>query len=77
VAKVNLDTAAQYAFTRAIAGHALDHWQGVLKVDEGLADKHSFDPRTSGGAAAEAAMASRVREACHQFGSAGRALGIG
>ena len=71
VAKVNLDTNAQYAFTRAIAGHALDHWQGVLKVDGGLADKHRFDPRTWG-AAAEAAMASRVRE----FGFAGRALAI-
>ena len=71
VAKVNLDTDAGYAFTRAIADHVLDRWQGVLTVHGGLADKHRFDPRTWG-AAAEAAMASRVRE----FGFAGRALAI-
>jgi fructose-bisphosphate aldolase, class II len=75
VVKVNLDTDAQYAFTRAVAAHVLDHWQGVLKVDGGVGDKHSFDPR-SWGAEAEAAMAARVSEACHQFGSAGRALAI-
>jgi fructose-bisphosphate aldolase class II len=73
VVKVNIDTDVQYAFTRAIAGHVLDHWQGVLKVDGGLGDKHSFDPRTWGGAG-EAAMAARVREACEQFGSVGRTL---
>ena len=39
VVKVNLDTDAQYAFTRAIAGHLLNHWHGVLKIDGGLADK--------------------------------------
>ncbi len=75
VVKVNLDTDAQYAFTHAVAGHVLDHWQGVIKVDGGVGDKHSFDPRTWG-AEAEAAMASPVCEACHQFGSAGRRLAI-
>lgn len=70
---VNLDTDAQYAFTRAVAGHFLDHWQGVLKVDGGVRDKHSSDPRTWG-AEAEAAMATWVCEACRQFGSAGRGL---
>jgi hypothetical protein len=48
-AKVNLDTDAQYALTRATAGHValtrataghvLDHRRGVLKVDWGLAGK--------------------------------------
>jgi fructose-bisphosphate aldolase class II len=33
--KANVDTDNEYAFTRAIAGHVLDHWQGVLKVDGG------------------------------------------
>jgi fructose-bisphosphate aldolase, class II len=75
VVKVNLDTDAQYAFTRAVAGHVLDHWQGVLKVDGGLGEKHSFDPRTWGAEAASA-MAARVCEACQQFGSAGRALAM-
>ena len=49
--------------------------RAVLRVDRGLADKHSVDPLTWG-AVAEAAMAARVRDACHEFGSAGRALAI-
>jgi fructose-bisphosphate aldolase class II len=71
--KVNVDTDNQYAFTRALAGHVLDHWQGVLKVDGGIGDKRSFDPR-AWGRAGEAAMAERVRQACEQLGSAGRSL---
>ena len=71
--KVNVDTDNQYAFTRGLAGHVLDHWQGVLKVDGGIGDKRSFDPR-AWGRAGEAAMAERVRQACEQLGSAGRSL---
>ena len=73
VVKVNVDTDNQYAFTRALAGHVLDHWQGVLKIDGGIGDKRSFDPR-AWGRAGEAAMAERVRQACEQLGSAGRSL---
>jgi fructose-bisphosphate aldolase class II len=73
VVKVNVDTDNQYAFTRAVAGHVLDHWDGVLRIDGGLGDKHSFDPR-AWGRAGEAAMAERVRQACEQVGSAGRSL---
>jgi fructose-bisphosphate aldolase class II len=71
--KVNVDTDNQYAFTRAVAGHVFDHWDGVLRVDGGMGDKHSFDPR-AWGRAGEAAMAERVRQACEQLGSAGRTL---
>ena len=74
VVKVNVDTDNQYAFTRGVAGHVLDHWQGVLKVDGGIGDKRSFDPR-AWGSAGEATMAERVRQACEQLGSAGRSLG--
>jgi fructose-bisphosphate aldolase, class II len=74
VVKVNLDSDAQYAFTRAIAEHVLDHWRGVLALD-GVGDKQAFDPR-SWGRAAETAMAGRVRQACEQLGSAGRSLGV-
>jgi fructose-bisphosphate aldolase class II len=73
VVKVNIDTDGQYAFTRALAGHVLDHWHGVLRVDGGLGDKDSYDPR-AWGRAGEAAMAARVRRACEQLGSAGRTL---
>jgi fructose-bisphosphate aldolase class II len=61
VVKVNLDTDAQYAFTRAIADHVVG----------GVEDKAAFDPR-AWGAKAEAAMAARVAAACEQLGSAGR-----
>ena len=74
VVKVNVDTDNQYAFTRGVAGHVLDHWQGVLKVDGGIGDKRSFDPR-AWGSAGETAMAERVQQACEQLGSAGRSLG--
>jgi fructose-bisphosphate aldolase, class II len=73
VVKMNVDTDMQYAFTRAVAGHVLDHWQGVLRVDGGLGDKNAFDPR-SWGRTAEAAMAKRVAQACADVGSAGRSL---
>jgi fructose-bisphosphate aldolase, class II len=73
VVKVNLDTDAQYTFTRGVAGHVLDHWAGVLRVDGGLGDKHAYDPR-AWGRKAEAAMAARVAEAADQLGAAGRSL---
>jgi fructose-bisphosphate aldolase, class II len=73
VVKVNLDTDAQYAFTRAVAGHVLDHWGGVLRVDGGLGDKRAYDPR-AWGHRAEEAMAGRVAEAAEQLGAAGRSL---
>jgi fructose-bisphosphate aldolase class II len=73
VVKVNLDTDAQYAFTRAVAGHVLDHWDGVLRVDGGLGDKRAYDPR-AWGRRGEAAMAARVAEAAKQLGAAGRSL---
>jgi fructose-bisphosphate aldolase, class II len=39
VVKVNVETDNQYAFTRAIAGHVLDHWRGCSRstVDGGQA----------------------------------------
>jgi fructose-bisphosphate aldolase class II len=73
VVKVNLDTDAQYAFSRAVAGHVLDHWDGMLRVDGGLGDKRAYDPR-AWGRAAEAAMAARVAQAAEQLGAAGRSL---
>ena len=73
VVKVNLDSEAQYAFTRAAAGHMFSHYDGVLAVDGGLGDKRAYDPRAWGGAA-EAGMAARVAQACEVLGSAGRSV---
>jgi fructose-bisphosphate aldolase, class II len=73
VVKVNLDTEAQYAFTRAAAGHMIANREGVLADEPALGDKRAYDPR-AWGAKAESAMAKRVAQACEQLGSAGRSI---
>ena len=73
VVKVNLDSEAQYAFTRAAAGHMFAHYAGVLAVDGGVGDKRAYDPR-AWGAEAERGMAARVAQACEVLGSAGRSI---
>jgi fructose-bisphosphate aldolase class II len=70
VVKVNLDSEAQYVFTRAAAEHMIDHRDGVLAPEPARGDKHAYDPR-AWGAKAEAAMAARVAQACEELGSAG------
>ena len=73
VIKMNIDTDAQYAFTRPVAGHMLSHYDGVLKVDGEVGTKKLYDPR-AWGRAAEAGMAARVVEAAQQLGSAGKKI---
>ena len=73
VVKINMDSDAQYALTRAIADHVLVNYSGVLKVDGGIGDKKAYDPRVWG-KRAESSMAARVTEACELFGSAGKSL---
>jgi fructose-bisphosphate aldolase, class II len=73
VVKVNIDTDAQYAFTRAIADHILTHYDGVLRIDGDAGRKADYDPRTWG-RTAEAALARRITEASELFGAAGRSL---
>jgi fructose-bisphosphate aldolase class II len=73
VVKINIDSDAQYALTRAMADHVLVNYSGVLKVDGGVGDKKAYDPR-AWGKRAETAMAARVAEACELFGSARKSL---
>jgi fructose-bisphosphate aldolase class II len=73
VVKMNVDTDMQYAFTRAIADHCFKHYDGVLRVDGEVGRKKAYDPRTYL-AAAEAAMAERVKRAAVELRSAGTAL---
>jgi fructose-bisphosphate aldolase class II len=73
VVKINLDTDAQYAFTRAVADHLFTNYDGVLRVDGDVGRKAAYDPR-SWGRNAEAALARRVSEASELYGSAGRSL---
>src|SRR5246500_3121017 len=70
VVKMNMDTDAQYAFTRPVAGHMFANYDGVLKVDGEVGSKKAYDPRTWG-KAAEASMAVRVVRACEDLRSAG------
>lgn len=73
VVKMNVDTDTQYAFTRPIADHMFKRYDGVLKVDGEVGEKKVYDPR-SYGASAQASMAARVTEACHELRSAGKRL---
>jgi fructose-bisphosphate aldolase class II len=74
VVKMNVDTDTQYAFTRPVAAHMFQNYDGVLKVDGEVGNKKAYDPR-AWGKAAEAGMAARVVEACENLSSAGKSLG--
>jgi fructose-bisphosphate aldolase class II len=67
---MNVDTDAQYAFTRPIAGHMFAHYDGVLKIDGEVGEKKAYDPR-SYLKLAETGMAARVKHACEDLLSAG------
>lgn len=73
VVKINLDTDAQYAFTRAIADHMLTNYEGVLRIDGGVGHKAAYDPR-AWGRKAETALARRIAEASVLFGAGGRSV---
>jgi len=75
VVKMNVDTDTQYAFTRPVAAHMFQNYDGVLKVDGEVGNKKAYDPR-AWGKAAEAGMAARVVEACENLRSAGKALSL-
>jgi fructose-bisphosphate aldolase class II len=74
VVKMNVDTDAQYAFTRPVAGHMFSNYDGVLKIDGEVGNKKAYDPRTWG-KAAEESMTARVVQACQDLMSAGKQLG--
>ena len=73
VVKVNLDTDAQYAYTRAVADHMFTEYDGVLHVDGGVGRKSAYDPRGWGRRARDA-MAARVAQAAQELGAAGRTI---
>ena len=73
VVKMNVDTDTQYAFTRPVAAHMFDNYDGVLKVDGEVGNKKAYDPR-AWGKAGEAGMAARVVEACENLRSAGTSV---
>lgn len=73
VVKMNVDTDTQYAFTRPIAGHMFQNYDGVLKVDGEVGNKKAYDPRPYM-KKAEQSMSERVIEACQDLHSVGTTL---
>ncbi len=73
VVKMNIDTDTQYAFTRPIVDHMFRHYDGVLRVDGGVGDKKTCDPRGYM-KKAEGGMAARVVQGCQDLMSAGQSL---
>jgi fructose-bisphosphate aldolase, class II len=73
VVKMNVDTDTQYAFTRPVAAHMFENYDGVLKVDGEVGNKKQYDPR-AWGKAGEAGMAARVGEACANLRSSGTSV---
>ena len=73
VVKMNIDTDTQYAFTRAIADHMFKNYNGVLKVDGDVGNKKTYDPREYL-AAAEKAMAERVKQAVTELRGPGTTM---
>lgn len=73
VIKMNVDTDAQYAFTRPIVDHMLTGYEAVLKVDGEIGNKKIYDPR-SYLKKAEKAMSERVAVACSDLLSNGKSL---
>ena len=75
VIKMNVDTDTQYAYTRPVAAHIFNNYDGVLKVDGEVGNKKLYDPR-SYLKLAERAMADRVIDACTNLKSVGTSFGV-
>ncbi len=73
VVKMNVDTDTQYAFTRPIAAHMFENYDGVLKIDGEVGNKKLYDPR-SYLKKAEESMAARVGQACDDLLSSGKSI---
>ena len=63
----------QYAFTRLVANHMLQNYDGVLKVGGEVGNKKVYDPR-SYLKSAEASMAERVKKVPKDLKSVGKTL---
>ena len=73
VVKMNIDTDAQYAFTRPIVSHICTNIEGVLKIDGEVGDKKTYDPR-SYLKKSEESMAARLVQAAKDLCSDGKTI---
>jgi fructose-bisphosphate aldolase class II len=73
VIKMNIDTDAQYAFSRPIVDHILKNYDGMLKIDGEVGNKKLYDPRAYLKAGIKG-MADRIKQACFDLKSNGQTL---
>lgn len=73
VVKMNIDTDAQYAFTRPIVNHICSNIEGVLKIDGEVGNKKTYDPR-SYLKKSEESMAARLGQATEDLCSSGKTI---
>ena len=73
VIKMNIDTDAQYAFTRPLVTHICSNIDGVLKIDGEVGDKKTYDPR-SYLKKSEESMAARLSQATEDLCSDGKTI---
>jgi fructose-bisphosphate aldolase class II len=73
VIKMNIDTDAQYAYTRPVIDHMLKNYDKVLKVEGEVGTKKFYDPRTWM-KAAETKMTERIALATEDLKSAGKSI---
>ena len=76
VAKMNIHTDTQYAFTRGVVDHMMKNYDGVLKIDGEVGVKQAYLASTWLDCG-RTTMAARVVEACKTLKSAGKTLGKG
>jgi fructose-bisphosphate aldolase, class II len=74
VIKMNVDTDTQYAFTRPLAKHLIENFEGVFKIEGEVGNKKVYDPR-SYLKKAEKGMADRISQACQDLRAVGTTLG--
>ena len=73
VVKMNIDTDTQYAFTRPIVTHICENIEGVLKIEDEVGNKKTYDPR-SYLKKAEDNMANRLIKACEDLQSKDKSI---
>ena len=73
VIKMNVDTDAQYWFTKAVVANVDENRAEMIHSDDAMADKKKFDPR-SYLKSAEKSMAERVTRACKDLKSNGKSI---
>jgi fructose-bisphosphate aldolase, class II len=73
VVKMNIDTATQYSFSRAVVEHVFKNYDGMLMIDGEMGDKKLYDPRAYL-KKAKVKMGERVVEGLKDLCSLGKSL---